>query len=96
MGLYNFGEEQAKKEHFNAEKARLEYEARMGSLVDKDKVERMAFRLARLVRDTLLNLPDRLAGILASETDQHKIHATLTKELRQALEELATEELLKV
>lgn len=32
--VFEFSKEQAKKEHFNAEKARLDYEVRMGSLVE--------------------------------------------------------------
>ena len=40
------------------------------------------------LRDSLLNIPDRLAGMLAAESDAQKIHAMLATEIRQALEEL--------
>ena len=45
-------------------------------------------RTARQVRDSLLNLPDRLAAELAAETNQFKVHQRLVKEIRRALEEL--------
>lgn len=79
---------QARKEHYRAELARLELEERIGKLVDKEKVEAEAFRVGRLVRDSMLNIPSRLAGILAAETDQRRVHDLLEKEIRQALEAL--------
>jgi len=80
---------QAKKEEFRAKLVELEYEERVGALVRKSDVEKEAFRVGRLVRDAVLNVPSRLAGILAAESDQRKVHDLLEKELRQALEALA-------
>lgn len=80
---------QAKKEEFRAKLVELEYEERVGTLVRKSEVEKEAFRVGRLVRDAVLNVPSRLAGILAAESDQRKVHDLLEKELRQALEALA-------
>lgn len=85
---FNFAREQAKKEYYKAETARLEYEEKIGKLVDVAKVEKEAFRIGRLVRDAVLTVPDRLAGLLAAETDQHKVHTMMMKELTRALEEL--------
>lgn len=83
-----FAKIQARKEFYKAELARLEFEQVSGKLVEKEKVEAEAFRLARLVRDSVLNVPARIAGIIAAETDQRKVHDLLEKELRQALEPL--------
>lgn len=83
---------QAKKEEFRAKLVELEYEERVGTLVRKDEVEKEQFRLGRLVRDGILNIPSRLAGILAAETDQRKVHDLLETELRQALEALAVDD----
>lgn len=80
---------QAAEKTFKAKMAELLYEERVGSLVRKDQVEAAAFRKGRLVRDGVLNVPARLAGILAAETDQRKIHDLLEQELRKALEALA-------
>ena len=73
------------------ERARLlEIKARVeaGKYVDADEIKVAAFNRARVVRDSLLNIPDRLAGILAAEGDAQKVHAMLATEIRQALEEL--------
>lgn len=83
---------QRKKEEFRAKLVELEYEERVGTLVRKDEVEKEYFRKGRLVRDAVLNVPARLAGILAAETDQRKVHDQLETELRQALEALAVDD----
>jgi len=82
---------QRKKEEFRAKLVELEYEERVGTLVQKSAIEAEAFRIARLVRDAILNVPSRLAGILAAESDQRKVHDLLERELRQALEIVAIE-----
>jgi len=84
------------KDLYAAKTAKLEYDKAINSVLDKAQVEKDAFRIARIVRDTLMRLPDRLAGVLASETDQNKIHAMLTTELRQALETLTAEDSARV
>ncbi|HSF96400.1 MAG TPA: hypothetical protein VLA52_15345 [Thermohalobaculum sp.] len=68
----------------------LEIKARVeaGKFVDVDDVEVAAFNRARVVRDSLLNIPDRLAAVLAAESDAREVHALLSAEIRQALEEL--------
>ena len=72
-----------------ADKSELDLRVRQGELVEVRAVRKDAFKAARLVRDGLLSLPDRLAGIVSSEADQTKNHAILSKEIRQALEALA-------
>lgn len=83
---------QRKKEEFRAKLVELEYEERVGTLVRKEEVEKEMFRIGRLVRDAVMNVPSRLAGILAAESDQRKVHDQLETELRQALEALAVDD----
>lgn len=87
----SYAEARAQHERFKARLAELELETREGKLVEADAVKREAFRVARLVRDALLNLPDRVAGELAAETNQFKVHQRLTHEIRRALEDLKLE-----
>lgn len=63
--------------------------AESGKLIPSDEVKIAAFRRARIVRDGMLNLPDRVAALLAAETDVAKVHAILTKEIRLILEEIS-------
>ena len=84
----SFNESKAKSEYFRAELARLELGVREEKLVEADLVEREAFTVARAVRDSLGNLPDRLSNQFAAETDAVVIHQIPTTEIRKALEAL--------
>lgn len=68
----------------------LEIKAKVeaGKYVDADEVRVAAFNRARVVREALLSIPDRLAAVLAAEAETQKVHALIAAEIRQALEEL--------
>lgn len=85
-----FAEHQAKREYYKAEISRLEYEERVQKLIEAEKVDAEWFRLTRIVRDAVMNIPSRLAGVLASESDERTVNQILEKELRDALEALAS------
>jgi hypothetical protein len=67
----------------------MEADRLAGKLIDRTEVERVWFENARLIRDGILNIPDRLASLLASVNDPHKVHQLLDAELRKALDNLA-------
>ncbi len=83
-----FSESRAIKEAYLARLAKLEYEERVGQLVSAEDVKEEAFKLARIVRDALLNIPERLSAELAAETDSHRIHQRLKAALIDVLQEL--------
>ncbi len=56
------------------------------------EIEKEGFAMGRQIRDAILSIPDRLAPLLAAETDQHKVRMELDTGLRQALEGLARED----
>ncbi|MDG7052361.1 MAG: hypothetical protein LKM45_00505 [Wolbachia endosymbiont of Alcedoecus sp.] len=62
--------------------------AEIGELVSVEEVKTEAFNVARVVRNNLLNIPDRVSALLASMSDTEKIHEMLTGEITTALEEL--------
>ena len=77
------------KEIYRAKMAKLNYERLEGSLVYSKDVKEAAFESVRLLRDQLLNIPGRVAPIIAAEKDPKKTHEILDKEIRQCLESLA-------
>jgi hypothetical protein len=85
----DFNESRAKREFHMAALAELDHSERSGTLVNAEEVRRSAFKLARQARDGMLNIADRVAADLAAETDAFKVHARLTKEIREALSALA-------
>jgi len=70
----------------------LEIQAKIakGELLHKEDVRNALFTQGRTLRDKLLNIPDRVASLLASLDDASKIHTILTQEIRTVLEGLAT------
>lgn len=87
-----FIESQARREMFKANLTELEYLEQVGKLIPAEQVDREWFELARLVRDTMLNIPARIADQLAHETDQRKVQDMLEAEIYQALEAIAVKE----
>lgn len=76
------------REAYSARLQKLEWETRSGEVIQVKSVRVQAFQLARTVRDAILNVPDRIAAILAAETDPRIVHDLLSKELNSALQEL--------
>jgi hypothetical protein len=72
-----------------ARKLRLENDAREGQLVQVAKVKREAFQASRTIREAMLNLPARLAGELAAETEAAVVFRTLDVAIREALSSTA-------
>ena len=81
-------ESRARREHYQAELAKLDVDHRRSELVAADAVKKEAFNVAKTVREALINIPDRVANLLAAESDASAIHMALTQEITQALERL--------
>lgn len=81
----DLNESRARKEHYQAELAKLQVAEQRKELVPANEVRKQAFQIGRSVRESLANLADRLSHQLAGETDPAIIHALLTEEHRAAL-----------
>ena len=53
------------------------------------QVDIATFNVYRVVRDGMLNIPDRVAAQLAVETDPAVVYDVLNREINQALETLS-------
>jgi hypothetical protein len=73
---------------YEAKLAQLEYEEKSEILINADAVKRDAFKAARLTRDAMLAIPDRMAAELAGVTDAFVIHTKMTHEIRAAIAEV--------
>lgn len=80
-----------RREHYDAERARLQALQLRGDLVAADDVRQEAAQLGRLVRDRIMGLPARIAPLLAAEITVAGAQRLLAAELRQALAVLAAE-----
>lgn len=78
-----------RREHYQAELAKLEVDLKRGELVSAESVKKEAFNLAKTVREALINIPDRVANQFAAESDSQAIHMALAHEIQSALERLS-------
>lgn len=76
----------ARREKYEADLKRLSYEEKIGKLVSREQIEKIAFEVARRTRDNLLSIPDRIAADVAAETDPQRVHFMITEAMLAALD----------
>ena len=76
---------------YEAELTRMEMMQARKELILADDVKQEASRLAKQVRDLLLNIPTRNAAKVATMQDQEAVRALLQSEIETALRGLASE-----
>jgi phage terminase Nu1 subunit (DNA packaging protein) len=84
-----YQDEAAREKRASAQLRELELAERAGELVPAADVEFRVFNVARAAREALMSIPDRVATIVAAETDAAAVHALLTAECRKVCEQLA-------
>ena len=89
LGASQYTKARAVREHYQARLTKIDYEERIAKLVSKDEVQVAAFNTFRQFRDHMLNIPDRLAAMLAAEADRAKCYEILATEIRRALNDFA-------
>jgi hypothetical protein len=88
-GSVDYSRARAVREGYMARLAKMLFEERSAKLVARAEVEVAAFNRFRAFRDGMLNIPDRLAAVLAAEGDAARVHELLASEIRKALQEFA-------
>ena len=72
-------------EGLRAKKTKLEVDQLEGNLIDAKSVRDAAFNQARVVRDTLLSVPNRLSPVVANETNEHRVFDLIKDEIVSCL-----------
>lgn len=81
--------QRAKLLQHKAELARLEEEEKKGTLVNAEDEKREAFKLGRIVRNSVMGVPARISQNLAAESDSNAIYRLLETELVETLTDIA-------
>jgi len=74
---------------YKAALMKLEYEEKSSKLIPVEKVESDWFNIARVTRDAVLNISDRISSEIATISDVHLVNKRMTEELNKALEALS-------
>jgi hypothetical protein len=69
--------------------AQVRLDEHQGRLIDAAEAGRVQFEIARLVRNQMFELPDRLADELALESDAHRVREILTREITDLMRKLS-------
>lgn len=85
----SYSKARATKEHYAAQKARLEYEEIAGTLCRADAVRHAAIDAGTALRASLERLPDQLAPTLATLADEQQIHGLLVEHIEAVLTDMA-------
>lgn len=81
-----------KNETVKGEMLETRAKTEIAELIPAEEVRKTAFAMGRIIRDGILNVPDRVSALLATIDDASKIHEILTKELRDALQDLSRDD----
>ena len=68
--------------------AELELAKKAGVLVERDRVQMVAFAAGRMLRDAVLNIPTQIAPVLAAMTDPWEVERALRDALRQVMTDM--------
>ena len=82
-----FNKAKAVEKGYQAKAAELSYKEKVGELVNAKEVEILAHNTYRKFRDQMLNVPDRIAAIVAGETDIKLCHDIILKEIEKGLKQ---------
>jgi hypothetical protein len=63
----SYAQSRAIREAYEARLAKLTYEERIKKLINADEMRIAAFNLSRMIRDRVLNVPDRVVGAVLAE-----------------------------
>ena len=67
---------------------KLDLDTKIKGLIPVEQIEKEYLYIARIVREVILAIPDRISAILAAETSERKVNNILTEKLHEALEGL--------
>ena len=87
--ILDFAEERARLVSAKANLAEMEEQQRRRELILAQDAYDTAFELAREAQEALIAIPDRLASVVAAESDAVKVHKLMEEEIRHVCEALA-------
>ncbi|MDA0902671.1 MAG: hypothetical protein O3B09_04615, partial [Proteobacteria bacterium] len=73
LGGPSYQQSRAIKEAYNAKLTKLQFEKESKKLISVDEVKVAAFNAARMTRDRILNIPDRVIPLLVGKTNIHEM-----------------------
>lgn len=83
-----YARSRAIREQYAAALQKIKYEETVGLLTKTEDVAKVAFEVARTVRDKQQGIARRLAPVLAGETDERTVEEMIEHEINSSLEDM--------
>lgn len=87
---HKYQSSRAEKESYAALNMKVEFERKIGQLVDKDGIQKAAFNVGRILREKLKSVPAKLAPKVTIEMELKKNHAMIEAEMEKTIREIQT------
>lgn len=84
----SYDEARRRRELAEAERAELQLATMRGELVQASDIGAELSRVFASFREAMMQIPARVSAVLAAETDEARVNAVLTEEIRGALLQL--------
>lgn len=88
-GVPDIAASRARYEQLRAQKMELDLLARIGQLVEADKVRAAFVEISGQIRESIMGIPDRIGAELAAETDEFVVVDRMREEIHRSLETLS-------
>lgn len=82
----NYNKARAVEKTFQAKLAQIEYNEKIGKLIERDQVEKEFGEVAQRIKNSLMNIPGRIMDKIAAENDPFKCELILRNEINETLE----------
>ena len=82
----SYAQSRAIREAYEARLAKLTYEERIKKLINADEMRVAAFNLSRMIRDRVINVPDRVVGAVLAEVKSSVGALGITEEQLEGLD----------
>lgn len=89
--LDGIGKSREAQEKYKALKLEADYKQRMGALIETEQVKKDWLSIVTMIRKSIVGISDRVAPIVAPETDEHTVHRIIEDECTLILENLSRE-----
>ena len=84
----SFSEAKTNEKRLQVSLLELNLQEKSGELVKAKDVQVAAFSEARKLRDNMLNIPDRVAALIAADPDENSVRQILTDEIEKGLQDI--------
>lgn len=87
----SISESRERQERYKALKMKMEYEERMGLLIETGMVQRDWQNIGTMIKKAVMSIADRVSPLVTPVTEEHRVHMLIEEECNIILQDLSSE-----